>query len=166
MKSIQIRKDGFFKVSRLRKHRKSRPHAGSRRTRIIDRVPLLRGTLRVQPESRLFSGLFTFFHHILSAPAPAYWGTRCGRHNLKSHQTHPGGRRQKTHGSPRQTPFFQAAPHKARSPRFPTDTDESAGRPNTWKMLSVPAESGIQPALPYLSENFQIFSFKRTPSTT
>ena len=49
MKSIQIRKDGFFKVSRFRKHRKSRPHAGSRRTRIIDRVPLLRGTLRVQP---------------------------------------------------------------------------------------------------------------------
>ena len=59
----------------------------------------------------------------------------------------------------RQTPFFQAAPHKARSPRFPTDTDESAGRPNTWKMLSVPAESGIQPALPYLSK-FPDFSLK------
>ena len=73
--------------------------------------------------------------------------------------THPGGRRQKTHGSPRQTPFFQVAPHKARSPRFPTDTDESAGRPNTWKMLSVPAESGIQPALPYLSK-FPDFSLK------
>ena len=61
MKSIQIRKDSFFKVSRLRKHRKSRPHAGSRRTRIIDRVTLLRGTLRIQPESRLFSGFFYFF---------------------------------------------------------------------------------------------------------